>query len=173
MPPAHRSGGRHVIHITDRAQLPGLIALYESAGAHHRVPLVRALIRGSIAFYEINRLTSRGNAKRFLAATTRRPAVALLGDDDHAATGPAGWPIAEKLLRWSRVVIVHGTGGEPWQYTEAVRLAGVYGTVAFVETSSAEAAAWVRLAQKANPGAKIAEFRPTSGVHPIAPELLQ
>jgi hypothetical protein len=50
-----------------------------------------------------------------------RPVIVLIGDDDHAPTGPNGWRCAGRLARWGKAATVHGAGGEPVHYEMAVK----------------------------------------------------
>jgi hypothetical protein len=103
------------------------------------------------------------------------PAVVMVQDDDHANTGPAGFPAARKALRWARGLVIHACGGEPWHYQAAASLAEEVRAVVLVETGTAHAEAWADLARRAALPRRHIGFMllPRSGPHPILPEVLQ
>jgi hypothetical protein len=77
----------------------------------------------------------------------RRPTVLMLGDDPGSPDGmggPDAWRCLPQLKRWVRGVIVHGAGGQPEHYAEAVRAARRLGRVAMIESTSKHAVAWAR-----------------------------
>lgn len=160
--------------IDRRDQIPGLIARYQQAGQHHRVPLLMALYTGAISYAEAWRGAGGGYLRAFMARTSNRPAVLLVGDDDYRSTGPAGWPMADAMARWCRFAIVHATGAEVSHYQSALLLAEAHGTVLFVETDSAHEAAWVEAVQAA-PGSRGLQIIRTrsGGVHPVLPAVRQ
>ena len=148
--------------------IPAAIATLQAAGALHRIPMLRALYAGRIAHFEAARNTSAGAIKAFMRAASL-PAVVLLGDDDHASTGPAGWPIARRLLRWARHVVIHGTGPKPEHYEAAVQTAEHVGRVLFIETASDAVGTWRRAAEAAPQRPSMGLYLPTQGQHPIPP----
>lgn len=160
--------------IDRRDQIPGLIARYRQAGQHHRVPLLMALYTGAIAYAEVKRGTGAGYLRSFMSRTAGRTAVLLVGDDDYQSSGPAGWPMADAMVRWSRFAIIHATGAEVRHYQGALLLAEAHGTVLFVETASAQEAAWVEAVQAApgDRGLQIIRTR-SGGVHPVLPAVRQ
>jgi hypothetical protein len=54
--------------------------------------------------------------------------LAIVGDDDHASTGPPGFRAAKRLTYRARAAIVHAAGAESEHYAEAVRAALVFVT---------------------------------------------
>lgn len=144
--------------------IPAAIASLQVAGAIHRIPLLRALRGGQIAHFEVTRDTPTNIAKAFFRLA-EKPAVILIGDDDYASTGPAGWPAAPKLLAWARVVFVHATGGQPAHYEAAIKAAQKYRRVLLIEATSAHAEAW-RTAATFGGAKRIIILLPTDGVHP-------
>lgn len=147
--------------------IPAAISRLQTAGADHRVPVLRALYRGKIAHLELGRNGSVGTFKRW-AAAIQLPGLALIGDDDHSeADGPDTWPIAHRALRWARFVLIHGGPGDASHYEYAVMLAKRYRRVVMVECSSANIAAWENAASKCCTGAEGLVMRPPpGGVHP-------
>ena len=80
------------------------------------------------------------------ARISERPTVALIGDDPGTRDGlggPSAWRCAPALRSWRQGVIVHGAGGSPEHYAEAVRAAHMIGRIAFIETTSGNAPSWV------------------------------
>lgn len=164
-----------VFPVNDWSDLPRAIALMQQVGAEHRVRLLRALYNGQIAHLEIQREGCAGKLKRFLA-TVRRPALVLIGDDDDHATGPAGWPTAERLLRWARQVVVHGAGAEPAHYEAAVLATQIVGRFVLIECNSTMAPAWIDAVQRWAPAAAKVAVRVPEGIQhpaPIRKEMLQ
>ncbi len=91
---AGRAGARGadmnaVTRIGTRAALDDIAAALTTA-APHQMPLIHAVRAGLIALVTPNRDATSG----FLRETKRlsRPTLLLIGDDDHAATGPPAGP---------------------------------------------------------------------------------
>ena len=147
--------------------IPGAIGLMQQAGAGHRVPILQALYHGRIAHLEVQRTGSTGLSKRW-SAIVRLPALALIGDDDHASSdGPGTWPVAARLFRWARFVLIHGGAGQPEHYALAVALAEKHGRLVMVECSSANIQAWHDAAAKWVAPAQVHTLRHPEGVlHP-------
>jgi hypothetical protein len=98
---------------------------------------------------------------------SRRPTVVLLGDDPGTPDGmggPDAWRCTVKLARWVRAVLVHGAGGAPEHYAEAVRACRKVGRVALIETTSRHAHAWVN--RIGCPRTLL--ILPKTGPHPLA-----
>ena len=99
---------------------------------------------------------------------TGRASVVLLGDDDYASTGPAGWVATRKLLYWTRAALVHGTGGTAEDYSGAVAMAIQWDRLVLVETSSDHLMSWADAVQNAPHRIAAVFKRPTApGVHPL------
>lgn len=155
------------VHIDSWEAIPAAISRMQTAGADHRVPILRALYRGEIAHLELGRGGSTSAFKRW-AAAIQLPGLALLGDDDHAAAdGPDTWPIAHRVLRWARFILIHGGTGDASHYDYAVELARQYRRLVMIECSSANIAAWESAASRWCAGAEGLVMRPPPGVvHP-------
>lgn len=133
----------------------------------HRVPTMQALYQGRIGLYEVQRAGS-AKAFKFWSAACRLPALAIVGDDDHATPdGPDTWPIARRMLRWARFVLIHGGAGEAWHYEYAVMLTEKFGRLVMIKSSSANIEAWHAAAERWSKGAEGQILRPPPGCpHP-------
>ncbi len=147
------------------------IDLYSRTGFDFRIPLIQGVLDGRIAHDEVQRPGSARRLKAFLALTARRPTLILVGDDDDAPTGPDGWPTARRLMRWARVVVLHGTGAERWHYETSVNTAELCGRLLMVETSSAMLPAWMAATKRWAPAAGVQVLRVPEGLppHPVTP----
>ncbi|MGI4941320.1 MAG: hypothetical protein ACRYHQ_12310 [Janthinobacterium lividum] len=143
--------------------IPAAIARFQAAGAGHRVPLLQALYHGQIAHLELHRASSARQFKQW-AAASRLPALALLGDDDHEPQGgPDSWPVAARVMRWARFILIHGGAGRPEHYQYAVALAGVHKRVVMVECSSTNIPVWQGAAERWALGARGLTMKPPPG----------
>ena len=99
---------------------------------------------------------------------SRLPALALLGDDDHATPdGPDTWPIAQRALRWARFVLIHGGVGRPEHYEYAIALAVAHRRLLMIESSSANVPAWRAASERWAVGARGQVMQPPPGFpHP-------
>ncbi len=153
------------------------IDLYSRTGFDFRIPLVQSVIDGRICHFEAHRIGSSGKVKRFLAMSAGRPTLVLIGDDDGDDTGPDGWPMARRLLRWARVVVLHGTGAERWHYETTVNTAELHGQVLMVECSTATLPAWMEATRRwaPNAGVQVLRVPPGTPAHPThsTPETVQ
>lgn len=160
----------HIHRIADRATLDRLAAVAASVTPHH-LPLFRAVRAGLIEFV----IPRRETGWRFLreADAKRRPVLVLIGDDDHASTGPDGWRCARRLAPWTRAAVVHGTGGEAAHYAVAVGFAIGHGRLVMVETDSTHLSTWTALFANRVPVLTIRP--PDAGPHPasVPPERMQ
>ena len=130
------------------ADLATAITVFSSSDElRHRVPLLQALYHGEIGFLEVARRGSGGKLKTFIAGV-KHPAIVLLGDDDEASTGPAGWAVAERAFRWARGIILHGSGAQVEHYSDAVTAAKGVGQLVMVECTTTNLDAWFRAAQR-------------------------
>jgi len=156
-----------VFKINTRDDIPGAITRLQAAGAWHRVPLMQAAYHGRIDHTELHRGTSAQYFKRWAAASCH-PALALLGDDDHATPdGPATWSIAPRVLRWARFIVVHGGAGRPEHYEHVLALTAVHRRVVMVECSSRNISAWRAAAERWAVGAQGLTMQPPPGCpHP-------
>jgi hypothetical protein len=122
----------------------------------------RALLAGQIGLVEVPR------GEQFpaeLHRPTPKPVLAIVGDDDHASTGPAGFPAAKPLAAWARAAIIHGAGAEPKHYAEAFRCALTVRHAVLVETDAAHIGDWTRIFGDGQ-RMPVLEILPRHGVHP-------
>ncbi len=122
-----------------RAELDRFAAALATTTPHH-LPLLDAVRAGRIAVVAPERQAA-GNCLRE-AKRIGRPVLLLIGDDDHASTGPSGWRCARKLREWARAAIVHGTGGRREHYEWAATAAAMQRRLVMIETDSGHLAEW-------------------------------
>jgi hypothetical protein len=120
-----------------------LVALAQQSGYTARIPLYNTVAAGLIRVVEHGRGTRVSHGVLNDARDTAT--VIVLGDDDHRTTGPGGWPQAAGLLRWARVVILHGASAEPVHYGMAASGAMVRRRALMVETDAAHLDLWQEL----------------------------
>lgn len=139
-------------------QLEAVMAIH----APHRLPIIRAIRQGKIAAAEYTRKTQAGVTR---LKRMPKPLIAILGDDDEEACGPAGWAAARPLLKWANALVVHATGPRLSHYETAAAMTVMHRRVLLIETDSANLAAWLAALPKGKPTLII---RASAGsVHPI------
>jgi hypothetical protein len=143
------------------------ILAMDAAGAIGLAHLFRALRQGRIAFFSILPDTSATKFKAWARLAARRPAIALIGDDDGLERGPAGWPIAARAVVWSRSILIHAAGAELVHYETAIIAAELVHRVLIIECSSATANAWIDLVRAAKHHPPSLAILPRHGLHPI------
>lgn len=151
------------VRINSWSDIPHAISRQQAAGAGHRVPLLQALMHRRIAHLELQRT---GSARKFKlwSAASRLPALALLGDDDHATPdGPGTWPYARRVLGWARFILIHGGAGRPEHYDLAIDLTCLHGRLVMVECASANIEAWKAAATRWGTGAEGLVMQPPPG----------
>lgn len=162
-----------LVHINDWSDLPRAIALSQQVGSIGLTYLLQALHNGRIAFQTLLPNTPRQQFRAFTRATDGCPAVVLIGDDDGADRGPAGWPMAHRAIRWASAITVHASGAELRHYETVVQAAELTGKSLLIECSTATAEQWIAAIQGLpNPPPTLLIW-PQEGVHPIAPRVLQ
>jgi hypothetical protein len=147
--------------------LAAAIVLNEQAGAIGQAHCMRALLLGRIAYYSLLPETSSSGFKAFARATSRKPAIALIGDDDGFDRGPPGWRLAERALRWANGVLLHGAGAELQHYEAAIQAAEMGRRVLVIECSSATLDAWAALVRAAPHRPSTLVIVPRGGAHPL------
>jgi hypothetical protein len=132
-----------------------------------KVPLTRAIFSGVIGLCEVPR------GEPFPAELCRpapKPVLAVIGDDDHQSTGPAGFPAAKRFCcYWAKAAIAHGAAGLLEHYRDAVRATLVMRQVVVIETDAAHIAEWSRLLSDGS-RIPILEILPRHGAHPVPPD---
>ncbi|HEX3983897.1 MAG TPA: hypothetical protein VHX12_09415 [Acidisoma sp.] len=141
--------------------------LNEQVGAIGQAYLMRALLRGRIAYYSLLPETSSSGFKAFARATSRKPAIALIPDDDGFDRGPAGWRLAERALRWANGVLLHGAGAEIEHYEAAIQAAEMGRCVLVIECGTATLGGWAALVMAAPHRPSTLVIHPRGGVHPL------
>ena len=153
--------------INSWSDIPHAISQTQQAGAGHRVPLLQGLYNGRIAHWELQR-TSSARQFKLWAAMSRLPALALLGDDDHAILdGPDTWPLTRRVFAWARFILIHGGAGRPEHYEAAIALTCLHKRLVMIECSSANIEAWKAAATRWGTGAEGLVMQPPPGFpHP-------
>lgn len=155
------------VRINSWTDLPHAISRMQVAGAEGRVRVLQTLLHGRIAHLKLQRA---GSARQFKvwAAASRLPALALLGDDDHATPdGPNTWPDARRVLGWARFILIHGGAGRPEHYEHAITLTCLHRRLVMIECSSANIEAWKAAATRWGTGAEELVMQPPPGCpHP-------
>jgi hypothetical protein len=153
--------------VRDWSDIPRAIAISEGAGAIGQAHLLRALYTGRIAFLPMPADTSTTKFKDWARATTGRPAVALLGDDDGCDAGPSAWRTAERAVKWARSILIHGAAAEIAHHESAIIAAELIHRVLIVECGTATLGAWVQLVRDAPHRPTALIIQPRGGVHPV------
>jgi len=150
------------------ADIAAMIGQAEQAGTGFYVLLLRRVMQGELNACFPMRDTTMPPLYRL--GKKGRPVVCLLGDDDYATTGPAGWACADKVRAWAAGAIVHGTGGQPWHYDSAADAAMQVRRLLFIETSSSGAQLWAAfLKERTPPLPFMGLLPPAPGSHPVMP----
>jgi len=95
----------------------------------------------------------------------QRPTVVVIGDDDYASSGPAGWRCSATIAGWAAAAIVHAAAATAESYAEAAKAARLLGRAVLIETDTAHALAWAKVFE----GRPVLVVAPTTGPHPILP----
>lgn len=148
--------------VTDAPAMARMINATQQANAPH-VPIFQAAMSGAIALVMVSDRKVPLPLKRM--ERERRPVLVLIGDDDYASTGPAGWHCARKAAAWTRAALIHGAAGHPDHYQAAVANTLMHGRFLMVETAAAHLHAWAALLAT-KPALVIT---PTGGQHPLPP----
>jgi hypothetical protein len=164
---ARGPNGQQRLRIDTQPDLVDAIVRTEQAGAVGQAHCMRALLRGRIAFFSLLPETSANQFKAFIRATSNRPAVMLIGDDDSMDCGPSGWAQAERVLRWTRALVLHGAGAEIQHYEAAIMAAELARRLLVIECSTATLGAWATPVEAAPNRVPTLVIRPRGGVHPL------
>jgi hypothetical protein len=99
---------------------------------------------------------------------SQKPMVVLLGDDDGASRGPAGFRSWRRLKSWAGCGLIHAAAADVETYTVVVTMAVLLGRLLLIETTSAQEPAWAEALQAA--GIPAVGVLPRGGVHPMSPD---
>ncbi len=133
----------------DQAQQPGMAAL------------LREMMQGGLALVSIADRATTVDLDEVRQKS--RPTVVIVGDDDHASTGPAEWKCANAVAAWAACAVIHAAGATAETYVEAVAGARVTGACALIETDAAHATEWTRRFV----GKPTLLILPRNGAHPV------
>lgn len=131
-----------------------------------QLPLFRAAADGLLALISLDAPSTPWPAK-LIERYPNRPTVFLLGGDPgfgHSDPAPSEWMCGRRLKYWCRAAVVHGAGGEPAHYRQAVPAALLVRRLAFVETTSRRASEWAEFLDCPLTHVIV----PVDGVHPVA-----
>ncbi len=105
------------------------------------------------------------------------PVLAIIGDDDHASTGPGQFPGAAAAIRWaaSGAILLHAAAGLREHYAGAVSATKIKRRGLIIETSTNFLDQWENALRRWAPGRGYLVVRPGQDLpHPILPaELVQ
>jgi hypothetical protein len=158
---------RGYFRVDTPADLADAIVVSDRLGAIGQAHLMRALAQGRIAYLPLLPDTSATKFKAFARATSHRPTVLLIGDDDGFDRGPDGWAMATRAVAWARSVLVHGAGAELHHYEAAILAAQLVRRALVIECSSTTLDAWTALVAGAAHRPRALIIRPRGGVHPV------
>jgi hypothetical protein len=131
------------------------------AGVAH---LLREMMQGDLALAFVSDRNAAIDDADLIQAW--RETVLIIGDDDHASTGPAGWRCAADVASWCAAAVIHAAGATAESYGEAARAARSVGRTVLVETDVRNAQGWAGLFM----GKPRLLILPRDGIHPIQPK---
>jgi len=114
--PAHPAG---IFRTCKPADLARAIAAVEQTGQTGLAELLREVRTGTFALVAVETRNAIVRPEDLQACVL--PAVTLIGDDDYASTGPAGWRGAAAVAAWARCAVIHAAGATAETYKEAIR----------------------------------------------------
>lgn len=144
------------------ANINRAIAFAEQSGQPGVAELYRAVLAGDFGLVPITRRDMQ-IATADLAAPV--PMLILIGDDDYASTGPAGWQCSSILAQWAHAAVIHASGATAETYREGVKAARICRRAVLVETSTDKASAWAELFRPK----PVLLILPSDGPHPVMP----
>ncbi len=156
------------ISITQRDDLERLCDLAGRLGLA-QLPLFRAAADGLLVLLRIEN-TGTVWPGRLIERNGHRPTCFLIGADpgvEHPdPPPPSEWACAKRLKYWCQTsgAIVHGAGGEPFHYRDAVAATLMLRRLALIETTSHRADEWASYLRSR----KTLIIRPRNGPHPTA-----
>ena len=146
-----------------RENLANAVMVAEQAGQQGTAELLRASMTGGIGLVFTTIRTAPLSAAELGAA--KGPVIVVIGDDDYASTGPAGWACAASIAAWAGCAVIHAAGATAETYREAVMGAYLVGSAVLVETDSTHAETWAELFRPK----PVLMVLPMDGAHPIMP----
>lgn len=155
--------------INSRSDVADGIAFFQKMGgaALLRVPPLRALHQGRIAYLDVGPQTPARLVKSFIALVDR-PALVIVADDGDQPVGPKQIPQLARLMRWSCQIVIHGAGGEIEQYECAVSTAEAVGRLLLIECPSHLVDSYKTFAERAAPRVPGFTIKPPAGhFHPL------
>ncbi len=155
-----------MIAISQPNELDQLIAHAVAMGFPHQAEIYREVRRGRLAAMQLDRkaVAPMGTLKR-----APLPCLVVLGDDDYASTGPAGWASVPRLLRWARGALIHATGADIASYKMAVGMALKCRQFLLIETDFPHMREWGEALLAAPRPVPFVALQPSNGVHPVMP----
>jgi hypothetical protein len=162
-----RAGFTHAgntLGVSTRDAMEKIISRLPDVGEAWRIPYFRAAQDDRLALV----MASHGQRLATRILNDARPTLLILADDQPAATGPAGWPQAKKLMAWARGVILHAAAADASYSQIAVTGTIDTGRMLMVECSSRHHPEWLALAlpQRERRHLPILNILPTNGLHP-------
>jgi hypothetical protein len=156
------SGARYA-QISKGDDIDRIIAAAAGFGLVGRVELLRSVRRCELNLIEVDR---QGHPPNRLLKASARPVIAVIGDDDYASTGPAGWAATLRLICWAKASMIHGTGADAPSYRAAIAMALVCRRFLLIETDSGHLDEWGATLRKHR--VPFLGLRPPNGSHPVA-----
>jgi hypothetical protein len=154
-----------IAQFTTAAELDAVTSHLAIMGFGFTAELSRAARLGiiNVVFLQPHASVPIGMLKR-----SQRPTVVVIGDDPgDAGLGPSGWGAPQRLLKWSRCVVLHAAGGTVQNYRVVVDLTLRSRRLLLIETTSARQAEWASALLAARPRpVPFLSIIATDGLHP-------
>lgn len=154
-----------MIRLRTPAEMATASVRLRQAGDDHHAPLFQAAMREELRFALI---LPDGRFPKHLLIGDRLPLALVLCDDADVSRGPASFPQARKLLRWTRSIMLHAAGGRPEHYAAAAEATVLRGRLVVVECASGgREAEWLALIKAVAPRTpRLHITPPPGGMHP-------
>jgi hypothetical protein len=135
------------ITISSLSQMAEAAVRLEQAGDKCHPVLLRAAMAGALRLCFVLP-GARLPLKVLNPMRDSRPLAVVFAGDGVEPTGPESFPQAMRALRWSKRIMIHGTGGQPAHYALAVQATLACGRLVLIETCSAFEPTWTALATR-------------------------